>query len=504
MGARTGKEFLAGLKARSRDIWIDGESVKDVTTHPKTSGAANTMARVFDRQHERADICLVDDVETGEKINVSHHIPRSHDEVRARHAGLTEISEVSMGIMGRTPDYMNMKFSAFAAAPWVWAGEDNRNEEGSNNLVGFQKKAAREDLSMTHTIVNPTNDKSGSDNQFADMGNKVAVRKVGETSEGIIVRGARVLATLAPFADVQTVYPGPPLPPGTDPSYAVSFWVPLNTPGMKFFCRDSLSAPESDSWNKPLSARFDEQDAFCVFDDVLVPWENVFIDSDVEIYNAMQQTDFWINMTTQATTRALTKLEFAYGLANRMAEMTGDNSHGTIDLLGEIACYVQATRNALELSVEHAYQRERCGSWFPAGAPLHPMRALLPGWMVRVADIVTMIGGHNLLTTPSKNQFDDPALRPLIEETLWGANDTAADERAEVFRMAWDFVGSGLAGRGFLYERFYLMSAPRNRALQHRVFTDRTRANRCVDEMLELARLSPNAPASTPLIHRVS
>ena len=84
------------------------------------------------------------------------------------------------------------------------------------------------------------------------------------------------------------------------------------------------------------------------------------------------------------------------------------------------------------------------------------------------------------------SQLDDAALRPLIDEMLHGADGTPADERAALFRMAWDFVGTTLAGRGFLYERFYLTSATRNRQLLHRGF-DRTRANAIVDDMLAMA-----------------
>jgi aromatic ring hydroxylase len=417
------------------------------------------------------------------------------------------MSEASMGMMGRTPDYMNMKFSAFASAPWVWAGDDDRNAQGAANLVAFQQYLADHDVALTHTIIQPTTDKrtdhifvgdkhsGASDGRGPDgtaARNTVTIRKVGETADGIVVRGARVLATLAPFADEQAVYPALPLPRGAD-DYALSFAIPLDTPGLKFLCRDSLSA-DVDPWDRPLSARFDEQDAFCIFDDVVVPWDRVFIDGDVDIYNSTVKTDYMINMTTQSTIRALTKLEFAYGLASRMAEAIGDYSPATTDMLGELACYVQATRNSVELSVAQAWERERDGHWFPDPRPLDPMRALLATWMPRVAEIITLIGSHNLLTTPTRSQLDDPELRPLIDETLHGADGLEAEDRTALFRMAWDFVGTGLAGRGFLYERFYLTSATRNRQSLHRLHADRTLANRYVDEMLELARRPSTGP----------
>jgi 4-hydroxyphenylacetate 3-monooxygenase oxygenase component len=490
MGARTGSQFLKGLRKTRREIWVDGERIADVTSHPKLRGAAQSLASMFDRQHAYAADCLYTEPRTGQLTNVSHMIPRTRDELLHRHAGLVRLSEGSMGIMGRTPDYMNMKFAAFASAPAVWAGHDGRNERGARNLVNFQRYLADADIALTHTIIQPNNDKR---TDARIIGNKVTVRKVGETKDGIIVRGARVLATLAPFADEQTVYPGQPIPAGAT-EYAIAFAIPLDTPGLKFLCRDSASAPDADPFDKPLSSRFDEQDAFCIFDDVLVPWDRVFIDGDVEIYNSMRQTGYAINMTSQSTVRALTKLEFAYGLATRMAELIGDHSPATTEMLGEMACYVRMTANALELSLAQAWQRED-GVWFPDGAVLEPMRSILPIWMPRVAEIITLIGSHNLLTTPSRAQLDDPALRPLIDEMLHGADGATAEARAAVFRLAWDLIGSSLGGRGFLYERFYLTSAARNKQLLHTRFFDRTRSQALLDDMLSRAtnRTKPRA-----------
>ena len=124
MGARTGEAFLKGLQATSRELWIDGERVDDVTSYPATRAAARTLAGVFDRQHEYAEDCLVADPETGEPMNISNMLPRSVDDLRARARGLSRISEYTCGLMGRTPDYMNVKFASFAARHADWAGAE--------------------------------------------------------------------------------------------------------------------------------------------------------------------------------------------------------------------------------------------------------------------------------------------------------------------------------------------------------------------------------------------
>ena len=120
--------------------------------------------------------------------------------------------------------------------------------------------------------------------------------------------------------------------------------------------------------------------------------------------------------------------------------------------------------------------------WFPDGRPLAPMRSLLATWFPRVNEIIMLIGSHNLLAAPSRRQLDDATLRPLIDEFLHGAKGTGAEERAALFRLAWDFVGSTLAGRNVLYERFSdLTSAARNRINHHLRNADRARAHALVD-----------------------
>jgi 4-hydroxyphenylacetate 3-monooxygenase oxygenase component len=475
MGARTGKQFLAGLK-RPREIWIGDEKVSDVASYPSFAGGAQTLAQLFDLQHQAADVCLMPDPETGEPINVSHMIPRSRDDLRRRHQGLQRTAEFSVGLMGRTPDYMNVTFAGFAGREVEWAA--NGNERGAANLVSYQKRLAREDLSLTHTIIQPTIDKALGDAPAA--GNDVALRKVADTEHGIVVRGARILATLAPFADEIAVYPAHPLPEGAE-AYALAFCIPMGTPGLKFICRDSC-ASRPNLFDHPLSSRFDEQDAFVIFDDVEVPRQRVFIDGQRALYNTAMVYGFQ-NPMQQTMIRAQTKLEFAHGLATRMAEAINDVSPATQQMLGEIWTYAEFARTAIQSAEEEA--EEFCkGLWFPKHGPLAALRAALPSWFPRVGEIITLIGSHNLLAAPTRAQFGDPSLRPLIDHYLRGANGVCAEKRARLFRLAWDFAGSALASRNQLYERFYLASGARCYQIAN-LAAPKERGRRLVDRFLE-------------------
>ncbi|MDR3500176.1 MAG: 4-hydroxyphenylacetate 3-hydroxylase N-terminal domain-containing protein [Parvibaculum sp.] len=495
MPARTGAEFLRGLND-GREIWVGNEKVSDVTGHPAFAGAAHGLAGSFDIQHKYPDDCLMADPETGEKINVSHMIPRSKEDVARRHKGLERYAEYTVGYMGRTPDYMNVTYAGFAARPDEWGAQGN--ERGAENLVAYQKFLRRNDISLTHTIIQPTIDKSQGD--APKPGNDVALHKVGETEHGIIVRGARILATLAPFADELAVYPAHPLPEGAE-DYALSFCIPMATPGLKFICRDSC-ASNGNVFDHPLSSRFDEQDAFVIFDDVEVPWDRLHINCNVAVYNQVMSTGWFPNVMQQTMIRAQTKLEFAWGLAARMAESINDKAPATMQMLGELWTFGEFARSCVDTAERNAMEFGN-GAWFPHGAPLSALRATLPFWFPRVNEIIRLIGSHNLLAAPTVAQFNDPTLRPLIDRYMRGAGDVTAEERARIFRLAWDFTGSALASRGEQYERFYLASGARNQQVVH-LTGDRGRANRLVDRFLTEPIVDVRAPATPVKVGKVA
>lgn len=476
MSARTGEQFLKGLRG-PREVWVDGARVSDVVDHPKLRGAAHALAEVFDLQYRQAGTCLMPDPETGEPMAVSHMIPRSREDLARRHKALRVVSEYSVGLMGRTPDYMNVTYAGFAGRPDEWGAHGN--EVGAERLVAYQKFMRRNDIALTHTIVQPTVDKATGDAPAA--GNEHALRKVGETAHGIVVRGARVLATLAPFADEIAVYPAAPLPPGSD-DYALSFCIPMGTPGLKFLCRDSMSG-SANRFDHPLSGRFDEQDAFVIFDNVEVPRERLFIDGSLKAYNGVMGTSWPPNIQQQTMVRASVKLDFAWGLALRMAASINAADPETSRMIGEIWAYAEFTRAAVATAEAEAREWPG-GMWTSASGPMHALRSMLPLWFPRVNEILRLIGSHNLLAAPMSAELADKDLRPLIDKYLPGAKGQAAEERIRIFRLVWDFAGSALASRNEQYERFYLASSPRNLA-RHLGSTDRSRADRLVDRFLK-------------------
>ncbi|WP_096201258.1 4-hydroxyphenylacetate 3-monooxygenase, oxygenase component [Bacillus sp. FJAT-45350] len=480
MPARTGAQFLEGLRNDNREIWLNGERIKDVTNHPEFEGAAHSIARLYDLQHENADIMLTESPITGDKVGTSFMIPRSKEDLKRIQQTAKIWAESSAGIMGRSPDYLNVTFACYASRLDVW--RRNGNEQGAKNLENYFNYIRENDLCLTHSIINPQVDRSIPEVQQGE--GDVALHKVGETEDSIIVRGARMLATLAPFSDELTVYPsagGKGIRP-EDKKYALCFALPMETPGLKFLCRDSYSK-QRDKFDYPLSSRFDEMDAVVIFDDVHIPKERVFLDGDTELYRDLTDATNWrAYIVFQAMTRALTKLEFIFGLGHKIADMNGVNKFDHVqEKLGEIWTMMEMTRSGLVAAIEGS-STVLDGIYVPDEKPLIALRGLMPKWIPRAMELIRLIGGGGFMLTPSKADMEGP-LREYIDK-YYQARNAPAEEKIRLFRLAWDFIGSDMGSRGELYERFYLLDSYRMTAIAY-LMANKDKETALVDKFLE-------------------
>ncbi|HEY1275283.1 MAG TPA: 4-hydroxyphenylacetate 3-hydroxylase N-terminal domain-containing protein [Thermoleophilaceae bacterium] len=462
-GARTGEQFLEGLGRGGREIWLRGEKITHPLDHPELREAALSLARVFDLQHEHAGEMLAPSPdEPSRLVNVTHLIPRTREDLERRRRAFELVAAISGGTMGRTPDYLNVTFACFAGRADVW--ERRGNEQHAANLVAYQALMRDADLSTTHALMNPQVDRTKPEAEQA-MG-QVSLHKVAETGDAIVVRGARMLATLAPFADELLIYPGSDIRP-QDERYALSFAIPIATPGLRFICRDSYSK-QRDPFDYPLSSRFDEMDAVVIFDDVEVPKERVFLDGDTVGYSEVITDTGWRgHIMHQAFTRAYVKLCFALGLGHLIANTTGVVRFDHIqEKLGQIWAMSELARSAI-VAAEAGAAPDEGGVFYPDDRPFIALRGEMPKWLPRVNELLQLIGGGGFMATPSKADIDGP-LREQIE-TYYQAAGADAVRRIRLFRLAWDYLGSELGGRGELYERFYLSDSWRMTALAYKI-----------------------------------
>jgi len=447
-GVRDGNAYLEGLRD-GRDVWIHGEKVADVTSHPGLSRGARTLARFMDRQLDPAYRDTVTYEENGARYALSHLIPTSKDDVSRRGAAFYEWAKWSNRMFGRTPDYKNASVMAFAAsAPFLAEGRP----EFAENMRRYHQYIKTNDKVLTHTLVNPMyNFSQALEGKYDD---KVALHIVRETDSGIVVRGARLLATLGPHADEIEVFPSTLLKASEENQpFAFAFAMPVNAPGIRLICRDTYDHGKS-HFDAPLASRFEEMDSVVVFHDVQVPWERVFLYRDPLLCNrAFAETSAVVHMMHQVVCGKLAKAEFLVGLLCAMARATGKDRDMSVKGMIAEAMWIAESVRAFRFMAEAMAHEDRYGSWAPLRRPLDTSRNLFSKCYPRPTEIVELLGSSSLMATPSEADLTNGLSEDVAR--YFQTVNLDSEARIALFRLAHDVAVSGFGNRQVLYERFF-------------------------------------------------
>jgi 4-hydroxyphenylacetate 3-monooxygenase len=451
MPARTGAQYLQRLKEHNPEVWLGNERIRDVTVHPALRRGARSVAHLYDMQHDPAlrDEMTYVSPATGERVGLSFITPRSLEDLQNRTRMMLNWARYSGGMMGRSPDYLNVSIMASAGAADFYAQNDPRH---AGNIRNYYTYIRENDLCLTHTLVNPQANRALT--ATGQPSAEVAARIVGETSNGLIIRGARILATLGPLSDEIVVFPSTVLKAAADTAaYAFAFAIPSDTPGLKYICRESFDYGRPSS-EHPLGSRFEEMDAVVIFDDVLVPWERVFLKADPVLCNsAYAATNAVVHMMHQVVVKNIAKAEFILGVACLIVDALGATGFPHVhEKIAECIVNLELMKACLRAGEADA-ALDRWGVMCPHRPPLDVARNIFPKMYPRMVEILQLLSSSGMMMIPPQSSFDSP-IGDAIEQYLVTATMPAQD-RVKLFRLAWDIACSAFGGRQTLYERFF-------------------------------------------------
>ncbi len=450
MGARMGSDYIKSLDSGPKEIWLGGRKItSDLSKVPEFRAMAHSMAHLFDLQQDEN---LIDEMTyvsptSGERVGLSFLQPKTIEDLRKRNVMMKHWADYSGGMLGRTPDYLNSDLMAIASASEFFAKKDPRFSE---NVRKYYEHVRENDLVMTHTLIHPQANRSVGPGKQADP--FLAARVLEKNDEGIVIRGARMLATL-PLADEIMVFPSTVIR-GTaeDMPYAFAFGIPVATKGLKFLCRESFS--EQSSFDHPLASRFDEQDAVVIFDDVLVPWNRVFLLEDVEGANTLQEaTSGIVFMSNQVTVKNIAKTEFILGVVSLISDTIGIGEFQHVqEKIAKIMWILESMKAFLRASEADA-MINRWGVMTPDFTPLNSARNLFPRLYPEMREIIQQLSASGMMALPTESDMKSE-IRGEIDK-YYQAKNTSSEERIRLFRLAWDIAGSSFGSRQELYERFF-------------------------------------------------
>ena len=446
---RTGTDYRRSL-ADGRRVVVDGAAVPDVASHPAFRGVVDTVAALYDEAADPASGMTAVAPETGREANRTFLIPRSRDALAGWRAAITRWAHVSRGFVGRSPDHVAGFLAGFASAAETF---DRDGRTFGANVRRHYERTLDGSLFTSYVIVPPQVNRGTTAHGWDEELLQVGV--LAERDGGIVVRGSQMLGTSAAVSDWLLVSCIKPLTP-EDERYANTFVLPIATPGLHVYCRRPYAPGQPSTYDYPLSSRFDESDALVVFDDVFVPWEQVFLYRDPA---GLQQQFFGtaahVLGNAQAQIRLVVKLKFLLGLARRVAIVNGiERIPAVQDLLGELAS-LAASVEGLVLAAEAACGEDAHGVARPNPRFLYGAMGAQATLYPRVLEILRELAGGGAIQLPSSwRELVAPESRDHMARYL-RSGDVPAEERVKLFKLLWDAIGSEFAGRHHQYEMFY-------------------------------------------------
>jgi 4-hydroxyphenylacetate 3-monooxygenase len=446
----TGKEYLESLRD-GREVFVYGERVKDVTTHPAFRNAARSIARLYDALHDPAAqgvLTCPTDTGSGGFTHKFFRIARSREDLIGQREAIAHWARMTYGWMGRTPDYKASLMNTLGANYAFY-------DKFADNAKAWYRRAQDHVLFMNHAIVNPPVDRAKAADQVKDV--FITIQK--ETDAGIYVSGAKVVATSSALTHYNFLGQNAAMPIN-DSDLAVMFIAPMNAPGVKLFCRASyemMASVMGTPFDYPLSSRFDENDAIFVFDNVLIPWENVLLHRDVEKIKVFYPRSGFLNgYQFQGCTRLAVKLDFMVGIIAKALRATGsDEFRGNQAMLGEVIAW----RN-LFWAISDAMAMNPV-PWvgdtvLPNAQSGASYRVFAGDAYGRIKEIVEKIVASALIYLPSSaKDFDNPEIDKYLAKYVRGSNGIGYRERIKVMKLLWDAIGTEFGGRHELYEMNY-------------------------------------------------
>lgn len=442
---RTGAQYIESIRD-GREVYVNGERVRDVPSHPMFKPLVDIRARIYDMQHE-AESREVLTYRDGDEVHaVANKLPHTQEDWWAKRRATDRVLDEVGGVVTRVGDET-------VGEMWsLYDGQDVLNEvdpQFSQNIRSHIQKVLHGDPFHVSANTDPKGDRSKPpQEQDPDM----LLHVVKETDAGIVVRGAKY-ETAAAYAN--QAFTKPTIANWGNEAlsdYAVGFVCDLGSPNLKFICRTGF-AGRADADDYPLSNRFDEVDTLVVFDNVLIPWENVlfyrhtraatFIRATLHRYSAFAFVQ-----------RNLRMADLMIGAALWNVKQTGlEKQQAVQEKLATLACYREGINAHLTAAIATA-EPSPAGLLMPNQSLLFTGRVHACSQLHHMMHLARELCGGQICVTPDKACFEMPETKPWMEK-FYSINESwLAEDRRKLLAFARDLLNSDYAGHRLTFQLF--------------------------------------------------
>jgi 4-hydroxyphenylacetate 3-monooxygenase len=445
MTLMTGDEYRESLND-GREVYVDGGRVDNVAEHPAFKPIVDVKARMYDMNHEAryADICTTT-LPDGDRVCRAFTLPKEKEDLAAIRRYVETVLDDVGGVVYRVGDET-------VGEMWsLYDAQDKLNDVNpvyAENIRRHVERVPKMDLFHVSANTDPKGDRSKApEEQDPDM----LLHVVEENDNGIVVRGAKY-ETAAAYA--HQAFVKPTIAGWTDESmapYACGFICEMNSPGLKHICRSSLGK-NANPEDYPLSTRFDEIDTLLVFDNVLIPWENVLFHRSIESAQYIRTTLHRYSAFNYVL-RVLRRADLLLGTALLNVEQTGLTKIPAVkEKLAQLIGYRETINAHLTAAVTEA-QESPGGLMMPNQSLLYTGRVYALTNFPPMAHLTRELVGGQLAVTPDAETVSDPKVKEYIDK-YYSVGGWTSEDRTKLLYFARDLLNSSYAGHKVTFELF--------------------------------------------------
>jgi 4-hydroxyphenylacetate 3-monooxygenase len=442
---RTGDQYRNSIRD-DREVWINGERVKDVTRHPMFKPIVDIRARIYDMQHEAATQTVMTYEENGERHAIGNKLPRTQEDWHAKRKAVDTVMMDIGGVVTRMGDET-------VGEMWsLWDGKDILNEidpRFAKNIERHIMGSIAHDPFHVSANTDPKGDRSKPPHeQDPDM----LVHVVKETDTGIIIRGAKY-ETAAAYAN--QAFLKPTIANWGDAKmseYAVGCIVKMNAPGVKHICRTGFTG-RANANDYPLSNKFDEVDTVLILDNVLIPWEDVLFYQHTRAAMFIRQTLHRYSAFPYVQ-RTQSYADLIIGAAMWNAKQTGlDKQQAVQEKLADLAIWREGINAHLTASIATA-EKSPNGLLMPNQSLLMAGRCHALNNLPKMMHIARELCGGQICVTPDEATFLNPETKSWMDKFYTVNESWAAEDRRKLLALARDLLNSDYAGHRLTFQLF--------------------------------------------------
>jgi len=453
---KNGEEYIKTLQD-GREVIYKGERIEDVTTHPATAGGIKEIAAIYDLQFDQEEqkVLTYERPEDGARVTASYLIPRTKEDLAFRREGIKHVARRTWGTHGRGIDMIStLPLGMLAELP----SYKRECPEYAENIHWYLKYAEENNIHLGETIVDPQGFRSRASGTAPDTQppDRATARIVKENEKGIWISGVKGVGTAVPQSNEMVI--GSFHPPLDEESFWV--YVPVNSPGLKMFCREVVHRPGSEWYDHPLTSRGEEIESIVAFDNLFVPRERIIAMRKrslhgVNFYNVWARLEHWYTFV-----RIVAKAEMYVGLAQLIMD--------TLEL-GEVAVVRQRVADIIEFctilqgmqyAAEELAAPSEGGVMTPDVNIVTAARSYALDNLPRVLHILQDICGQGMILRWSEADLETPAAFGKNLGWFLDTRNMSARDKNLVMNLVWDVAASEHATRSKLFEESNALNVP--------------------------------------------